>query len=455
MISNKIFKAIEAPAVFLPVENTPRELDYKLNFARHFCHAGYNVIIGNPPFIRDELKYKNYKGVFLEKGGNPTPEYYQDLRAKGILLYCLSDEGGATPAYSVTYQPAVDTLKAMDHIFLWGNIQKDDLTRRNPDNELCSKYHVAGYPGFEFSLPKYKEYHQKLKPKSLPENYILVNTNFNGFTLEEILKSCANMSPETYKGIEKSALNEAKSFEKFYEWLSQIIKAFPEEQFLIRPHPAEKTERYFTLFSRYKNVLISCEGNANQVISTAKIILHRDCTTALQGYLMGQPVISLIYSNIDYISTPWTLEFGALPTSVSEVITLINFVLKNGEFNLDLQQSIEEKAKRTLSNWFCNMGNSTKDISDIMISEMKKKWASFTGYKITDKRSLIMKFKLFIRKYLPLHYKIPVVARGPLVPFNEADIRERLNLMEKIDGLHLSCNIKKLYPNTFLITKSS
>ena len=54
-------KIVDKPIFFLPVESTPRELDYKLNLARYFCNEGFDVIIGNPPFIRDELKYKNYK----------------------------------------------------------------------------------------------------------------------------------------------------------------------------------------------------------------------------------------------------------------------------------------------------------------------------------------------------------------------------------------------------------
>ena len=182
-------KVIDKPIIFFPIECTPRELDYKLNLARYFCNEGFDVIIGNPPFIRDELKYKNYKGAFLEKGANPDPKYYNSLKEKEILLYCLSDEGAAHPAYSVTYQPAVDALKTMEYIFLWGDFQKNDLITRNSDYVLNEKYYTIGSPGLEFSLPKYNEYHKKLKPKSIPSEYILVNTNFcNGCSMEEAVQ---------------------------------------------------------------------------------------------------------------------------------------------------------------------------------------------------------------------------------------------------------------------------
>ena len=70
---------ISKPIIFLPIECITREFYYKLNLARISCNNKLDVIMGNPPFIRDELKYKNYKGLFVEKGENPDPEYYFQL----------------------------------------------------------------------------------------------------------------------------------------------------------------------------------------------------------------------------------------------------------------------------------------------------------------------------------------------------------------------------------------
>ncbi len=453
-----MFDFIKKPIFFLPVECTPRELDYKLSLAKSLCQEGFDVIIGNPPFIRDELKYKNFKGGFLEKGVNPDPEYYMNLKRKEILLYCLSDEGAAFPAFSLNYQPAVDALKLMRHIFLWGDFQKDDLLKRNSDIELSAKYIVIGYPGFEFSFPKYKTYHKELKPLFLPDQYILVNTNFgaiNGFSLEENLEACSHMSPETKEMLVKSYENETKSFGEFFGWITRIINEFPNETFLIRPHPTEKKSTYDKYFSAFKNAIVSKEGNANQVISTAKIVLHNDCTTALQSYLMEVPVISLSKSNADVVHASWALDFGAQPKSVEEAINLIKYILQHEKFDPDLTLSIQKNAQETLNQRFCNIENSSKDIVSIITAEMKDKWKNFLPYKIVDSRTLIQKIKLFIRKFLPLHYKIPVASRGSLVHFSANDIKKRFNGLQELDGINISYKIKKLYPNTFLISKKN
>lgn len=444
------------PIIFLPIESTPRELDYKLNIARIFCMNGYDAIIGNPPFIRDELKYKNYRGIFLEKGMNPDPEYYQKIIDKKIKVYCLSDEGASIPSFSVTFNPAIDSLKKAEKIFLWGNFQKNDLIARNSDSILTSKYHISGYPGFDLSCPKYKPYHSRLKPDSIGSNYILVNTNFasfNGHSEEEIFKACSAMSPETKHSIKITYEKERISFVLFIEWLEKIIEQFPNEKFLIRPHPMERQDTYNKMTKKFKNLIVSRKGNVNQAIHGAKLVIHNDCTTAMQSYLADIPVISLANSDMENISSKWALEFGAKPENVGEAISLISYVLKEGRFDLKLIAKINSSAQLILNEWFYNVGTSTEDIVQIMLSQDESILDTPEIVQLKDSRSLIQKCKNYIRKFLPLHYKVPVAARVPLEKFTKRELINRLNLLNQIDNKVASYTVKKLYPNTYLLSQ--
>lgn len=441
---------------FIPVESPARELDYKLNLARHFCKEGFDVIIGHPPFIRDELKYKNYQGVFLEKGANPTPDYYANIAKKGVELFCLSDEGAAHPAYSVTYKPSVDALKEMKRIFLWGDFQKHDLIKRNDDNDLNNKYHTLGYPGLDLSLPKYKVYHQGLKPKKLPNDYILVNTNFgccNGFGIKEELEACPTISPESKEMIVKGHQTEKKQFDKFYEWLRVLVDKFQDETFLIRPHPTEDKAVYEKLFSDCKNVVVSKDGNANQVISCAKLVLHHDCTTALQSYLMGVPVISLSYPNIDTLHASWALDFSACPQTVQELQDLVQDVLDHNGFTKKMTDAIHQKALKRTGEMFHDIGHASNNLVSNITRDMKDVIKKFRPYSLKDSRTLIMKLKLFLRKKLPLHYKTSRLTQATLTTVYKKDIERRLSLMDKMDAIGIKFNIKGIYPNTFLIEK--
>ncbi len=442
--------------VFLPIESTNRELDYKINLARLFCKEGLEIIIGHPGFIRHELKYINYRGIFLEKGPNPAPEYYGQLLKNGIYLYDLSDEGASEPVYSITYPPAIDALKCMRTIFLWGHKQKRDLIERNPDSVLAQKYKVIGNPAFDLSTPKYNEFHKQLKPKSLPESFILVNTNFGcyqSFSFEEQLKACPAMSPETLHMIRESYRKEEKQFKIFREWLEKIITSFPNEIFLIRPHPCEIKKNYEKVFGKYKNVIVSKQGNVNQVIASAKLVLHKDCSTAMQSYLMGIPAISLADRTLQQDYAQWPLAFSVLAETVDQALAFIEQALRNKGWDSAQQLVIDNKAKEILDDNFHHIGHSTRELVNHIITDAKELMANTKPYELIDLRSKILKLKVFIRRLLPLHFKVPKAARPILIKFSKNDIQHRLNLLEAVDPIGSKFKVKKVFLNAYRITK--
>lgn len=443
---------------FLPVESTLRELDYKLNLARYFSHAGFKIVLGNPPFIRDELKYGNYKGFFLEKGANPTENYYKDLRTKGIHLYDLSDEGNAKPVYSITYEPAVNALLQMNRIFLWGEAQRSDLIARNHNESLQEKYYVIGSPMFDLCCAKYRQYHVKSRPKSLPENYILVNTNFgdcNGYNIEEQLKACIGMSVESYESMVKRHESEAEQFATFKEWLDEIISSFPNEIFVIRPHPVEIQENYEKLFGKYSNVIVSKEGNANQIIASAKVVMHKDCTTAFQSYLMRVPVVALGGYNFAKEHTNWTVSFGEAPKSIAEAKSQIEYLIKHNNWDINTQAKIDARVKSIIAESFYDLGNSTRELSALIISDTKYLFTQDEHYTFLDSRTLLQKIKKKIRRYLPLYYKVPKASQIIMKKITKREIISKLILLEDTDPLGLKYTVKELFPNAFMISAKS
>lgn len=444
--------------VFIPIESTRRELDYKINLARLFCNEGLDVVLGNPLFIRDELKYKNYKAIFIEKGANPEPSYYKSLLEKGIFLYDLSDEGATKPVYSINYQPAIDSLKCMRNIFLWGEAQKCDLLDRNPDKELAQKYNIIGSPAFDLCVEKYKTFHKGLTPKELPKSYILVNTNFGcyqSYTIREHLDACTTISPSSIQHISDSFEKEKKQFPVFKEWLCYIIESFPNQIFLIRPHPTEILENYEKEFGKYKNVIVSKEGNANQLIASAKLVLHKDCSTAMQSYLMGVPSISLGGQKLHKTYEQWPLAFSALPKTCEHAKRLVEDIFVTGQWSEDIKVEINTKATKILETNFKNVGNSSKTLVDFILKDAEDFLKEKTAYTLVDSRTYIQKLKFFVRKFLPLHYKIPVAARETMTKFSKKDVLTRLSLLESVSPFGAKFKVKKVFPNTFYIRKES
>ncbi len=446
------------PLFFLPVEVTPRELDYKLNLARHICRKGWDVIIGNPPFISDELKYKDYQGIFLEKGINPEAGRYRSFG--DVALFSLGDEGAAFPVYSLDYDPTVDALNLCEKIFLWGALQKEDLSQRLPGHALNKKYVVTGHPGFDFSSPKWLPYHLILRPQGLPSDYILINTNFsscNGFSLEEAFKALTHCSPSTRAFVEKTYEIEGQRFALFQKTLSSLFQDFPNQPFLIRPHPTEKQESYQAFFGQYPNVVISGKGTVEQSIAAAKLVLHCDCTSALQAYKMGMPVISLAHTDVppsedlDMLAK-WTLAFGALPETYQELKGLVQRVLQDGAFPPDVDDKINTKAQDMLNRMFHGSKNATPELLKHLEPTFQKVQQSFVPRHLHNQRSRVHKVKMWVRKFLPAHYKVPAFLAATLGKISVRDVAHRLGLMERYDPLDCTFNIKKIYPNAFYIS---
>ncbi len=441
----------------MPIENTRRELDYKIHLARHFCNQGLKVIIGNPPYIRDELRYKNYRCVFLEKGLNPSPNYYKFLKEKDILLFDLSDEGASFPVYAgINYQPTMDSMMHMKSIFLWGESQKKDLEIRNDNKKLIEKYIISGYPGLDLCSIKFRSFQEAcFDYKKIPSSYIIVNTNFayvNGNSWDDFREACSIMSPAGLEKEKTEAQNNKVSFVYFKKILDSIIKRFPNENFLIRPHPCELKKRYEDMFRGFKNVIISKDGNASQAISRAKLVIHSDCTTALQGYLMGVPVMSLAYSYMNHVNAPWALAFGTLPKTIKETVENIEYVLEHNEWREVDKNRIEQQAREQLRHTFSHIGLSTFIVVNTIMAAVQEKWPAPHSYNLQDSRTLFEKIKYQIRKKMPLHYKIPKAARETFVEFTKKDIIKRLYLLESVEPLGCQYGVKKIFPNTFEIS---
>lgn len=442
--------------IFLPVESTRRELDYKLNLARIFCSKGYKVIFGNSSFIRDELKYKNYQAIFLEKGLNPDPGYYSLLQSKGIYLYDLSDEGAVEPVYSINYQPTIDGLKYMRLIFLWGEAQKADLIKRNTDPLLSKKYTVIGNPAFDLCSHTYKAFHRNLKPTMFPATYILVNTNFGcaqSYDIEEHLQACTLINPLTAETWRRSYIKEEKEFRIFSVWLTNIIESFPAEKFLIRPHPSERLENYVKIFGGYKNVIISKEGNANQAIASAKLVIHKDCSTALQSYLMKVPVISLGGEVLSADYAQWPLAFSLSPKNLDDAKILIQNICLHGQWDEALQLQIDKKAKKILAENFHDVGDSSKELVDFILKDAQQLIKDSFPYKLIDARTPIQKIKVFVRKILPLYYKTPRVVRETFFKITKKDILVRLSFFESVSSLGVKFKVKKVFHGTFELSR--
>jgi hypothetical protein len=101
----------------------------------------------------------------------------------------------------------------------------------------------------------------------------------------------------TAKGMEKDyakkyELHIQSIFEDIKRLIVDLDKAFPEITIVVRPHPDEDPQVYHEIASRCHSVQVTNEGNVLPWLIATKAIIHNGCTTGVEAYAMGVPVIA-------------------------------------------------------------------------------------------------------------------------------------------------------------------
>jgi hypothetical protein len=71
-----------------------------------------------------------------------------------------------------------------------------------------------------------------------------------------------------------------------------VSKAFPDHTIIVRPHPAELHETWVNAAEGLSNVKVVFEGTVSPWLLAADAVLHWGCTTGLEAFLMGKPVVA-------------------------------------------------------------------------------------------------------------------------------------------------------------------
>lgn len=190
------------------------------------------------------------------------------------------------------------------------------------------------------------------------------------------------------------------------------------------------------------------------MISSAKLVLHKDCSTALQAYLMDVPAISLGGEELSKNYAQWPLNFSITPSNLEEAKMMINTIIYKSFSEIDrLKVDMKRKGEPFIARNFSNLGNSTQVLVKTILKDCNELIKNFRPYDLIDSRNYIQKLKLFIRKRLWLYYKVPKASRLTLVKFTKSDIIKRLKLLEKCDPTGNFFRVSKIFPNTYKIEK--
>lgn len=358
--------------LIIPVEVKDREFESRLLLALYAIKNGYKVIFGDQ---REVLKNLNQlpRGIYFDKSiSKNKTELLKEINKKGFILTCIDEEGYPYNMESFIYwkqRVSAETLDLTELFFTWGEEEKDAILNRfTPYKE---KIVATGNPRIDLWTSFQNIYSEKAgEYRKRYGKYILMPSNFganhiNG--LEFLIKQGWDYgfleTEEEEKAYRDFLEMDKKVFEHFAQLLEKIASNFPDYTVILRPHPSEDINIWQEKAKHLKNVVVIYEGTVTPWILGCDLLIHSSCTTGLEAFLMGKPIVSFLPLGESKIRAHVSDQLGFKAFNENEGVEMAQKALITFS-------SIDEEKKAFLNNRIAAF--SGKNASENIIEELEK-----------------------------------------------------------------------------------
>ena len=277
--------------ILFPIEVACRELPGKLLLAHKFAISGCIVFVGSKARILEFSKFLP-EAIYFDKGyhENVSERIYDDLEKRHLKIVSLDEENAVdfSDYQQLNLRFPDHILKRFRLVFLWGEKQFTYL-KNNRANLAIEKTFVTGHPRFELLSEKFRSIYQKDVDSFRKKygNFILVNTNFglgNNIKGDDfVVQNYASRFPQL-ESLIKYQKEQTQNFISLCKFLSSKLQV----KIILRPHPEEDLAIYRDRLADFSNVEVIAEGSVIPWIIAADIMIHHDCTTAIECAMLGK-----------------------------------------------------------------------------------------------------------------------------------------------------------------------
>ncbi len=349
--------------LFLPVETIARELTAKTLLACAIAERGWGVIVGEKKVVRGKQE-KLPRGTFIEKSISPGRiADIEKAHAAGNrvsawceegLVYINRDEYGQRRLEPQSFQ-------AIDYFFAWGRQQAEDITAiLGPSDKII----LSGNPRFDLLRPELRNIFapsaQKIKEKF--GKIILINTKFSDvnnnrdipdFDFVSYLCSAGKIRTKEVESLMRRYIGfNRKIFQLFQELVPVLSRKYSEHTIIVRPHPSESHAPWLELSRDLPNVQVIFEGNVNEWLMAADIMIHNNCTTGIEAFLLDRPSISYRPLQDPVVEHELPNEVSLQAFSLEELLALVSRFAEEGDSILPEER---EKQKRYAQQYIANI----------------------------------------------------------------------------------------------------
>jgi surface carbohydrate biosynthesis protein len=294
-----------APVLYLPVEETKRELTSRLLIACFAAERGITSIIGQQWLLEYNLEHMP-PGVVIFKGNDALQTRNMSFaRQSGHLTAAFEEEMfGVCTQGQILRLYAPGAAKACNLVLAQGSFQREVLIEHYP--EVAERVRIVGNPRADFLSPTFLQIHRAAAEDIAARHgrFILVNTNFgtvnasvgNVFDSFDICARIGLMDAETEQG--RADFNawcawERLNFGAIVRFVDWIERNLPDLAIVLRPHPSENPDFWRRGYAGHRSVRVEVGGSFIPWLMASTMLVHTGCTTGMEAFMMGRPAVSL------------------------------------------------------------------------------------------------------------------------------------------------------------------
>jgi surface carbohydrate biosynthesis protein len=281
------------PLAYLTCELKGRDLASRLLIASRLADRGYHTIVGQQWGIFSNLRAAA-KGIVLFKTANKTQaDWMVEARSSGHFVAASDEEclASAPGDYARLTHPAA--AEACHAYLALNELHAAAIREAYP--AAAHKVIVTGNARVDIL--------RSLQPaRPIHEPYILINTSFGRLNhvsgdVQTAVATWLGSGGHERNAETENMVQERLSFEKraMAETIALItwIIANTQSQIVIRPHPAERSEKWSTLFQGNPRVHVVVGSDPTPWMRHATVLVHSESTTGVEAAIMGIKVLNL------------------------------------------------------------------------------------------------------------------------------------------------------------------
>ncbi len=295
--------SIDKQLLFIPVETKVREFQAKLLLACYAADAGFKVIIGEQVELLRKVK-SMAPGIYIDKGIPITKlRHVKALRQFGHRIVAWCEEGLVMFSQQAYARDRVceSVLSEMERFFAWGEEQAGAILMAAPGSH--DKIILTGNPRFDLLRKPFRDVFLE-EANSLCDahgNFILINTNFgvynnfmgHDYFISKLMEGHGRFQDDQHKQFFVDLADYVRqNYDQYCKMTKKLSVAFPDRQFILRPHPSENHDAWNEQLKGLPNVKVLHDGNVIPWLMACDVLIHHSCTTSVEAFVLGKPVIS-------------------------------------------------------------------------------------------------------------------------------------------------------------------